>query len=55
MGKSKCVKPTRSQKKAISAAGLDPKDWLVMDEDDHWVYIVHRSSGKSGKVKAWGA
>lgn len=47
----RCCKPTKSQKAAIEHAGLVPRDWLVRDEDDRWVYIVHRSSGKSGKVR----
>ena len=47
MGKSKAVKPTLAQKKYISAAGLNARDWLVLDEAAEEMRLVHKGTGKS--------
>lgn len=35
-------KPTRAQKIAITAAGLDWKDWLIVNALPHALVIAHR-------------
>lgn len=47
VGKSKAVKPTLAQKKYISAAGLNARDWLVLDEAAKEMKLVHKGTGKS--------
>ena len=35
---------TRSQKKAVAAAGLNPENWLVVKNQPEQMVIVHRIS-----------
>lgn len=50
MGKSKSRKPTREQKKLISAAGLRPEDWLVITDIPKCLHLVHRGTGTSRHI-----
>jgi hypothetical protein len=38
-------RPTRRQKQAITAAKLDPADWLVVKSLPQQLHIVHRNDG----------
>lgn len=50
MGKSKARKPTREQKNFISAAGLQPEDWLVITDIPKCLHLVHRGTGTSRHI-----
>lgn len=47
MGKSRAKNPTLEQKKVIVRGGLNPKDWLVLQDMEYSMILVHRSSGES--------
>lgn len=47
MGRSRATKPTLDQKKYITAAGLNAKDWLVLSEMGEEMRLVHKSTGRS--------
>lgn len=47
MGRSKAKKPTLDQKKHISAAGLNARDWLVLNETPEDMKLVHKGTGRS--------
>ena len=51
MGRSKVVKPTRDQKALISAAGLEPRSWLVLEETPEELRLVSRRSGANRVIK----
>lgn len=51
MGKSKARKPTREQKNFISAAGLQPEDWLVITDIPKCLHLVHRGTGTSRHIE----
>lgn len=51
MGKSKARKPTREQKNFISAAGLQPDDWLVITDIPNCLHLVHRGTGTSRHIE----
>lgn len=38
--------PTRAQKILIKAAGLNLDNWLVVREEEKYLYLRHRLSGK---------
>ena len=45
------TKPTLKQKKKISNAGLNWKNWAVIDEnDDGELYIINKLSKKTRKI-----
>ena len=47
MSKAKRVKnPTRAQKIIISAAGLDWKNWNVMEEDNLSITVISKKAGR---------
>lgn len=50
MGRSKPKKPTRNQKDLIRKAGLDPADWLVLDEAASMMTLLHRSRRTSNVI-----
>lgn len=54
MGKSKARKPTREQKRWISAAGLVVKNWLVLSDTPEEMKLVNRGSGRNRKIKKAG-
>lgn len=45
MGKVKAQKPTQKQKVHISAAGKNPKDFLILEETATEIKAVYRGSG----------
>lgn len=51
MGRSRATKPTRRQKEQMRRAGLIPKNWLVLKEDDAELTIVNRGSAKTRRIK----
>lgn len=51
MGRSRAVKPTRDQKERISAAGLEPRSWLVLEETPEELRLVSRRSGANRVIK----
>ena len=42
---------TRSQKKAVAAAGLNPENWLVAKNLEDRLVVIHRVSGKTRTIK----
>lgn len=38
-------RPTRNQKKAVFAAGLNPNNWLVFKKKDNELHLVHKETG----------
>lgn len=51
MGRSRAKKPTRTQKAQISAAGLIPRNWLVLSEDSEKLRLVSKRSGTTRIIK----
>lgn len=47
MGRSKPRKPTRNQKDLIRKVGLDPADWLVLEEAASIMVLFHRNEKTS--------
>lgn len=45
MGKTKSKKPTLAQKRQISEAGMNPRDWRVLREDGTEMVLVHKGTG----------
>lgn len=43
-------KPTRRQKLAIKAVGLNPKNWLVIKNLQDKLHIVHRETGRQREI-----
>lgn len=43
-------KPTRAQKAALSAAGLNAENWLIERVGDGYIMALHRLTGKPRKV-----
>lgn len=41
---------TRSQKEAVSAAYLNPNDWLLVEETDFYLRIINKESKKARMV-----
>lgn len=47
MSKAKRLKnPTRAQKESISAAGLDWRNWQVLEEDENSITVISKRSGR---------
>ena len=42
---------TRSQKKAVAAAGLNPDNWLAVKNTNQSLVIIHRLSGKTRTIE----
>ena len=38
--------PTRAQKESIAAAGLDWRNWNVLEEDDNSITVISKRSGR---------
>ena len=51
MGRSRATKPTLSQKKLMTAAGLIASNWLVLWENEQELRLVSRLSGSSRIIK----
>lgn len=45
MGKTKAKKPTQKQKAHISVTGLNPKDFLILEETAKELILVRRGDG----------
>ena len=43
-------RPTYGQWKVLEAAGLNPKDWLVVKDTPELMEIVHRHSDRTRRV-----
>lgn len=39
-------KLTREQKKCVSAHYLNPKNWMLVEETDFYLKIIHKTTGK---------
>ncbi len=48
---SRAYKPTLKQKKLIASKGLDARDWLVLEETESELRLVHKRSGSSRRIK----
>ena len=44
-------RPTLEQKKAIKAAGLDPKNWSVAKADETAIKLISKKSRRSREIK----
>ncbi len=51
MGKSRATKPTLRQKKYMSAAGLNPRDWLTLRDLPNSLILVHKSTGTTRVIE----
>jgi len=38
-------RPTRKQSELLTANKLNPSDWLIVKNQNHWLQIVHREKG----------
>lgn len=45
-------RPTRSQKKALVAVGLNPQNWLIYKKTDDRLHLVHRETGTTRIIPA---
>lgn len=45
-GSKRAVNPTYAQKKRITDAGLDWKEYLVQEEDNITITLIHKETGK---------
>lgn len=43
-------KLTREQKCAVSAAGLNAENWMLVDVSEFYLKIIHKISGKARRV-----
>lgn len=43
-------KLTREQKIAVSASGLNSDNWMLIEQSEFYLKIIHKSSGKIGRV-----
>lgn len=43
-------KPVLTEKKMIAAAGLDWKNWSVLERDNNSITLVNKKSGRVKKV-----
>lgn len=41
---------TREQKIAVSASGLNPDNWLLIEQTEFYLKIIHKSSEKIMRV-----
>ena len=51
MGRSRAKVPTLNQKRAISKAGLDWKDFLVIKQDAESITVVRKGDGKTRVIR----
>ncbi len=46
--------PTRKQRMAMKAVGLNCENWLIYKRIDGMLYIVHRNTGSKRKIpESW--
>lgn len=43
-------KLTREQKVAVSAAGLNAENWMLIEQTEFYLKIIHKSSGKTRRI-----
>lgn len=43
-------KLTREQKQAVSAAGFLPEKWLLVEQTEFYLKIMHETSGKTRRI-----
>lgn len=43
-------KLTREQKQAVSAAGLLPDNWQLIEETEFYLKIINKTSGKTRRI-----
>lgn len=43
-------KLTREQKIAVSAAGLSTENWMLVEQSEFYLKIIHKSSGKIRRI-----
>lgn len=43
-------KLTREQKVCLSAHYLNPKNWMLVEETDFYLKIIHKSTGKRKSI-----
>lgn len=51
MGRPKPRKPTRDEKKLISAAGLIARNWHVLDDQEDKLHLINKGTGRSRYIK----
>ncbi len=43
-------KLTREQKMAVSAAGLNVENWMLVEQTEFYLKIIHKTSGKTRRI-----
>lgn len=43
-------KLTREQKIAVSATGLNPRNWMLAEQTEFYLKIIHKTSGKIRRI-----
>lgn len=43
-------KLTREQKIAVSASGLNAENWMLVEQTEFYLKIIHKRSGKTRRV-----
>lgn len=43
-------KLTREQKHAVSAAGLAPEKWMLVEQTEFYLKIINKTSGKTRRI-----
>lgn len=43
-------KLTREQKMAVSTAGLNAENWMLVDKSEFYLKIIHKASGKTRRI-----
>ena len=43
-------KLTREQKMAVSAAGLNAENWMLVEQTEFYLKIIHKISGKTRRI-----
>lgn len=43
-------KLTREQKMAVSAAGINAENWILVEQTEFYLKIIHKTSGKTRRV-----
>ena len=43
-------KLTREQKMAVSVVGLNAENWMLIEQTEFYLKIIHKSSGKTRRI-----
>jgi hypothetical protein len=46
-------KPTKKQSQHIQACGLNPRNWLIVKNQNEQMLLVHRETGTTKKIMGW--